>query len=671
MSLVTSSLVNESERRDLSNCILLGKLVEDNDENIPPLGLTRNGVTYRQDDKVVIYLQSLSSEPKLLRQVGKDPKAVFIQFDNRSQSFFRSIKYPDGDVSGKVEFLRNYLQDKLILFKPQLTHRSDGIQTFHHNFEFVWVGDKIESSTYHAVPYVERNLSSNRFEKFLLETDKRTPFSMQDYPNLMETPDFIHCDKQLYHVTDPDALGTNPMNRKLYYCKNPEKILRIDLPDNWQDEAKAVHRDISFITDKYRNEVLQLFADRGRPLTEERIVVQPPTQSIESSSSQGSISASQPQEEMESSQAVETEIIFINRLKRMAQSETLYYEDHDLYNFHTALKTNFVTILGGMSGTGKTKLATLYAQALGLKINDDYIVIPVSPSFTEPADILGYLNHQLGIYVESDTGLVSFLKQASEYEDKLHMVIFDEMNLGQVEHYFSPFISVLEMDENDRYLTLFSENAVCRDKSLKPKIKIGKNVIFVGTVNFDETTKDFSKRLLDRANVIQLEKMDLTRAATIPHVDKETEQRSPIKTTIYRKKWTQESNGLQDLDPEERDFLDELHMLISNVDAQSGVSFRVVKAISSYLKNIPKDEHGNALLTRYRGLDYQVKQRLLTKVRGHREQLENLIGTYDFARNEYLPGDLGAIFDDEQLWKYSREYLVQKAKELTRNGYTL
>ncbi len=86
------------------------------------------------------------------------------------------------------------------------------------------------------------------------------------------------------------------------------------------------------------------------------------------------------------------------------------------------------------------------------------------------------------------------------------MVVFDEMNLGQVEHYFSDFISVLEAPKGRRKLKLFSEKSICHQEEYKNGIEIGENVLFIGTANFDETTKEFSNRLLDRANVLILEK---------------------------------------------------------------------------------------------------------------------------------------------------------------------
>ena len=160
-----------------------------------------------------------------------------------------------------------------------------------------------------------------------------------------------------------------------------------------------------------------------------------------------------------------------------------------------------------MSGTGKSQLAKLYGETMGLQYGNELLMIPVSPSYHEPNDILGYLNPTTGVYYESETGLVDLLLKAQESPEQMFMVIFDEMNLSQVEHWFSPFISLLEVEEKNRYLNLFNENSYCVNPKYKSKIKIGDNVIFVGTVNFDETSKDFSDRLLDRTNVIVPTKM--------------------------------------------------------------------------------------------------------------------------------------------------------------------
>src|SRR5690606_13264081 len=140
------------------------------------------------------------------------------------------------------------------------------------------------------------------------------------------------------------------------------------------------------------------------------------------------------------------------------KADGLCYSQETLVNFHVSVKTNSVTILSGMSGTGKSQLALLYAKALGL-LEDvtEYqrlLMLPISPSYTEPEDLLGYLNAATGLYVPTDTGFVDFLIGASKNPDKMHMVVFDEMNLSQVEHWFSPFISILELPQSERVLKL-------------------------------------------------------------------------------------------------------------------------------------------------------------------------------------------------------------------------
>ena len=81
------------------------------------------------------------------------------------------------------------------------------------------------------------------------------------------------------------------------------------------------------------------------------------------------------------------------------------------------------------------------------------------------------------------------------------------MNLAHVEYYFADFLSAME---SDRQLELHSIQMKTDDeKELEPIIKIPENLYIVGTVNIDETTKEFSPKVLDRANTIYLDIVDL------------------------------------------------------------------------------------------------------------------------------------------------------------------
>ncbi|MBU5445427.1 McrB family protein [Paenibacillus sp. MSJ-34] len=661
--MLTKSPIDLKDLRDINHCLVLGKLANPIDSVIPGLGETRDSITkHISNNNLILYVQAISREPKLFsEQLHKDPKTVYITFDDNNQAFLRSIKYYD--ASDKLQYLREYLDNKLILFKPKLRERkSEGPEQYHYNFDIVWVGDQVDADFYVPVPRVERDLSSQRFDTFL--KDKK-PFRIPSYPNLMETPEFLLCEKYLYYIPKPDII-TSVNIRTTYYCQDPNIVKKIEIPHDWDEKTRAAHPDFVFIPDVYAGELRSIFDKNGFPITIKDLPDVTSTQKLtklNDRSSEGDVLSV-------TKERVIKEYEFINKLRYLAHEERLVYEEADLYNFHVALKTNFVTILGGMSGTGKTKLALLYAKALGLVNGDNLLVIPVSPSYSEPSDILGYLNQQLGIYIESETGLVSFLQRAELQPEKMFMVIFDEMNLGQVEHYFSPFISLLEMDDEDRKLSLFSDNAICRDKTIKSKIRIGRNILFVGTANFDETTKDFSKRLLDRANVIHLQKYNFQDAKNKEFIGDKPNVNQQISSEIFNKKWTCESQGLNGLEYEEVELLDRLHEKLRNADAQTGVSFRIFKGVGDYLGNIPEDENGTPMLSRSLALDYQIRQRILTKIRGHREQIESLVGYYDFQKDVYNEGDLSLLFRDEGWdFPYSREFLIQKAKELTRNGY--
>jgi hypothetical protein len=657
---------------EMNSCLILGKLADPHEALIPGLGITREAITqHHSSETKLIYIQPISREPKgITGYLEKDPRSVYILFDNTNPAFLRSINYHNAE--DKIQHLYEHLQNKLILFKPRLRmRRGEGPDQYHYNLDMVWVGDQLDAAYYWPVPRIDRDLSSQRFDSAL---QTKRPFRMKSYPNLMDTPEYVICENYLYHVPSQDAIISENI-RTTYYCTNVEDIRKIPLPDNWDDMTRAVHDDLMYISDVYAFELRDRFAKVGQPIGQKDSVVvplpkppEPPPVTPEPASD---VIKPGPSVSIKKVEDIE-EYDFLNKLLYLAHKESLVYEEADLYNFHVALKTNFITVLGGMSGTGKTKLAMLYAKALGLKNGDNLLVLPVSPAYTEPSDILGYLNQQLGIYMESETGLISFLQRAEQQPERLFMVIFDEMNLGQVEHYFSPFISLLEMDNDDRLLTLFSETAMCRDKTTKSKIKIGKNVMFVGTANFDETTKDFSKRLLDRANVIHLQKYKFQDAnAKIKEFSGPAlDWTDPIGSNLFCEKWTRETQGLHGLEYEEMDLLDKLHEKLRNIDAQTGVSFRIFRSIGDYLANIPKDENGDAMLQREHAFDYQIRQRILTKIRGHREQIESLVGIYDFQRNEYVEGDLAQLFKEEGWdFRYSVDFLTQKAKELTRNGY--
>ena len=102
-----------------------------------------------------------------------------------------------------------------------------------------------------------------------------------------------------------------------------------------------------------------------------------------------------------------------------------------------------LTILG-IPGAGKSRFVQAYAEALDY--NTGRIgLIPISPSYQEPHDLLGYL-HPNGTFIESETKLVRALMKAKENQNQLYIIVFDEMNMSHIEHWFTPFLSVLQLE---------------------------------------------------------------------------------------------------------------------------------------------------------------------------------------------------------------------------------
>lgn len=84
-------------------------------------------------------------------------------------------------------------------------------------------------------------------------------------------------------------------------------------------------------------------------------------------------------------------------------------------------------------------------RSIRVTVWEELVWIPISPSYQEPHDLLGYL-HPNGTFIESETKLVRTLMKAKENPNQLYIIVFDEMNMSHIEHWFTPFLSVLELE---------------------------------------------------------------------------------------------------------------------------------------------------------------------------------------------------------------------------------
>ena len=218
-------------------------------------------------------------------------------------------------------------------------------------------------------------------------------------------------------------------------------------------------------------------------------------------------------------------------------------EDSLMTMLVAGLLTKPLAILAGVSGTGKSRMVRhlAYKTCLDedLKPNGEsapgnFKMVQVKPSWHDSADLLGYRSavNEKHEYVSTD--FVKFVLKAHAYPNTPFFVCLDEMNLAPVEHYFAEFLSACEsirksdvtgewtsdpivtatdFDNNVLNLggdVLFESTDAALDAKLKKTkeriekegVFIPRNLFVVGTVNMDDSTGGFSRKVLDRAMTI-------------------------------------------------------------------------------------------------------------------------------------------------------------------------
>lgn len=181
------------------------------------------------------------------------------------------------------------------------------------------------------------------------------------------------------------------------------------------------------------------------------------------------------------------------------QKQGLSLPERSLRQYHLALESQGLVILTGRSGTGKSWLTHAYAKAKQAA----YLLVPVSPHWMGPEDLLGYYNavsERFMPTVVSDfiaSAATAWHKaQTEQTTAQAYHLVLDEMNLAPTEQYFAPLLSLLEVRR--RKEPAFYQRLGARDLEIPP------NLYCIGTVNREHPQSGFSERIADRAFVIAL-----------------------------------------------------------------------------------------------------------------------------------------------------------------------
>lgn len=224
----------------------------------------------------------------------------------------------------------------------------------------------------------------------------------------------------------------------------------------------------------------------------------------------------------------------------------------NLKPYITALRTKPFMLLAGISGTGKSRIVRKLAQATSTQHYanesdrwddnrpENFELIQVKPNWHNSMDVVGFYSNISKKY--EFTPFVEFIVKAWQNKNTPYFLCLDEMNLAPVEEYFAEFLSAIESrstDSEGNYITDpiikpfkdFGKNDIGEDigknmlkhlfgeadpidknplavQFYEKGLTLSPNLMVMGTVNMDETTFSFSRKVLDRAMSVEMNEVD-------------------------------------------------------------------------------------------------------------------------------------------------------------------
>jgi MoxR-like ATPase len=314
----------------------------------------------------------------------------------------------------------------------------------------------------------------------------------------------------------------------------------------------------------------------------------------------------------------------LEKIKRYIAAKGFTFDEGLVENYYLSLKSKPFVILAGTSGTGKTRLVRLFAEAIGANNqNGRYKLVSVRPDWSDSSDLFGHVNLNDKFIPGA---IIDFVKKAELDDRNPYFLCLDEMNLARVEYYLSDILSIIETREykDDRIVTdpLINENYYGADSAARGKygvVRIPENLYIIGTVNMDETTFPFSRKVLDRANTIEFSTVELLANFEASH---------DVAKEIYA------DNTFMKADyvffnqcASEKDFVEEVCIELQDINkilekANAHVGYRVRDEIVFYMLNNKKSAD---LLTRNQAFDHEIMQKILPRIQGSSASVKSML----------------------------------------------
>ena len=369
----------------------------------------------------------------------------------------------------------------------------------------------------------------------------------------------------------------------------------------------------------------------------------------------------------------------------------------DYRPYITAIKSKPFLLLAGISGTGKSRIVRELARSCWEEGSEEYKaqkprnfeMVQVKPNWHDSSELIGYVSRVSGKaeFVAGD--FLKFVAKAWEDQATPYFLCLDEMNLAPVEQYFAEYLSVVESrkcgkdgvvttdpilkkEDAEWYFNLtaaLTSDEDTRKRFNKDGICIPQNLIVVGTVNMDETTFSFSRKVLDRAMTIEMNDVNLhggltKRYESIGKLGTAELVGSAVEGVDVYNDYTEVCNTA-------------LGYLQKVNDVLEGTPFKIAyrtrnEFLLYVVNNLPynKDKDGNDLPQGYviaRALDEITSMKILSRIEGDDTKVKDSLLN---ALSQAIADGLNAITDEEHLVKSVSVAKLDEMKNRLQSGYT-
>jgi MoxR-like ATPase len=354
----------------------------------------------------------------------------------------------------------------------------------------------------------------------------------------------------------------------------------------------------------------------------------------------------------------------VDHIYQYIKNKGFFYEKDEIKNLFLSMKTKPFVIISGISGTGKTMVIKWFAESLGAtQENGQFALIPVRPDWSDGSDLIGYKDIK-GDFIEGP--LTKVMQKALDNPTKPYFVLLDEMNLARVEYYFSDLLSVMESRDWKGNEIISSE--ILHRSMVGRSIGFPENMYIIGTVNMDETTHPFSKKVLDRANTIEFNRVKLDYLDFLQVTSEDVEPKN-IENDMLRSDYLY----LKDLTAKHMELIKDTSLKLVDINEAlkplgAQVGYRVRDEICMYLAY---NQEGK-LFSLDDAFDYCIVQKILPRISGSDSRVEHTLKElFKLLTNQELQDqeDYTAFI---KLSKYPRstEKLVEMYRRLTHDGFT-